>query len=558
MRRFRSYAIVTFGIIALLAAGSCGEPEIVDVNRDNIDDGTSTTTVIAPSNPLGTVTGLILDAATGQPISQDENVFVRLVAGVKDEEVTIDDGSGRFRFEDVPAGVGIALSVTCDGFTNAFAETVLDAEVGNFPADNAHVFVGPIELIELEGSLGALVIGPDGRPVARTAVYLDADFAFFVDGVVQGRFHAAVQTDDNGLATFDQIPSAALMTARIGARQFIFTVPPADTDNNGEPDFAGATATITVADAALRAAPVVIVVGYPTGSNPLHVVASNVADLVNQDGSVPAPVPMPSVLPKGGNITIAFNQPVDPGSFLLRLVGEEGGEPLGVAPSWSGYGNIVEIPLPEAVQAGQEYNAFVEARPLEVGQGSAYRGAVAFFIQVASDEAPEGRVLTFYHEEVNQNGQIDSGDYVWFHLSVPVGARLDDGSAATAGDMLPVRVQAVGVDVNNSGLPPGGADHPFEFGYQGSGLPPSADVVEVVPQGGQYVGSGYSTRLRLALPSGVVLQDGNSVTFAFTFNDPIGATATQRLRVSTPAGVLPAPPNKSDILSIDPRARDGG
>ena len=548
--------LVALGGLALLISVSCGEPEILDVNRDNVDDGTSSTTVIAPSNPIGTVTGLVLDAVTSQPLSSGRNVFVRLVAGTHDEEITINDGSGRFAFEYVPAGVGISVTISSDGYATAYATAQLDAEVGNFPADNAHVFVGPVELVELNGAISALVLGPDGRPVPRTDVLLDTDFAYLVDGVPHGRLHRAQPTDDNGLVQFTDVPDAARMAARLGNRQLLFTVPPPDLDSDGDRDLTGAATTLSLADAALRATPVVIVLGYPTGSTPLRVVASNVADLVNPTGSTPKPVPTPSVLPKSGDVIIAFNQPVDSTSFLFRLVAEQGGNPFIVAPSFSDYGNVVTVPLPEALQGGQEYNLYLEARPSDLGEGGAYRGAVAFFIE-SIEEPHEGRILTFYHEEVNGSGQIDSGDYIWFHFSLPVGGRTDDGQAALPSDLLPIRVQVVGIDVNGSG-DSSSADHPFESAYVGELQPPSADVIELLPPGGQYTSSGYSTRLRLTLPADVRLQEGNSHTFRLTFNDPVGASATQRLRVSTPEGVLPAPQDKGDILSRDARARDAG
>jgi hypothetical protein len=286
------------------------------------------------------------------------------------------------------------------------------------------------------------------------------------------------------------------------------------------------------------------------------VVASNLADLANPAASTPRPLPTPSVLPKTGSVTIAFNQPVDVDSFLFRLVAETGGNFIGPTTydesAFNSYRNVVTIPLPGALQAGQEYNAFVEARPAQLGTGGAYRGGVAFFVEPTTETV---EVSLVRHEERTYNNVIEAGDYIWFQLSAPVGARKDDGSAATAGDLLPVRIQVSGIDVQTGNATSSGtADHPMEFGYTGEELPPRAELVEIVPQGAAYVASGYTTQLRLTLPPGVILQANTTVTWVFKFNDPVGASAAQRYRAATPLGVLPEVANKVATLIQDPNS----
>ncbi|MBN2357854.1 MAG: hypothetical protein JXR83_00275, partial [Deltaproteobacteria bacterium] len=243
----------------------------------------------------------------------------------------------------------------------------------------------------------------------------------------------------------------------------------------------------------------------------------------------------------------------DEASFLFRMVGELGGTPLPVTLAFNSYGNIVTVPLQDVpgVNAGLEYNLYLEARPAQIGSGSAYRGAVAFFITPAETDV---KVNEFEHHENSADTSIDSGDYIVFKLNIPVGARRDDGRAASPAEMLPIRVQVVG-NVNGNAST---NDHPFEYGYQGTESPPSAQVYEILPPGSDYVASGYSTMLRLQLPPDVLLTSGGQITFSFTFNDPVHAEAGQRLRVATPQGILPAPNNATNILVFDPSARDGG
>jgi hypothetical protein len=542
-----------------LSLATCGEPPIKDVNGDGKDDGEAATTVIAPANPTGTVTGMVLDATTGLPLPEGRSFTVRLVAGALGgssvgQEQSISDGSGQYRFAGVPAGVGISVLVTAEGYGTASATVQLNAAVGDFPAANAHVAVPTIELIELTGTARIMVLGPDGRPVGGADVLVDTDFGFFLGGAVSGRIHAAAVTDADGLAVLGGLPNATLLAHRIPSRNFIVTVPPPDVDGDDQPDFTGAIESVDVATAAVQVAPLTIVVGFATGELPLRVVASNLADLVNPAASSPHPVPTPSVLPKTGSVTIAFNQPVDVDSFLFRLVAETGGNFIGPTSyeesDFNAYRNVVTFPLPDALQAGQEYNAYIEARPAQLGAGGAYRGGVAFFVEPATQTV---EVSLVRHEERNFNNTIEAGDYIWFQLSVPVGARKDDGSAATAGDLLPVRIQVSGIDVQ-TGTPTASssADHPMEFGYTGEELPPLAQLVEIVPQGAAYVASGYTTQLRLTLPAGVILQSGTTVTWVFRFNDPIGAGAAQDYRAATPLGVLPELPNEIATLTQDP------
>ncbi len=550
----KKFAIAAvLGLAGALSLATCGEPVVKDVNGDGVDDGEPVTSVIAPSNPTGTVTGMVLDAATGVPFPEGRSFTVQLVAGglgggSLGTEQAISDGSGQFRFADVPAGIGVTVVVTAEGYAAAYAQVVLNAAVGNFPSDNAHVAVAPIELIELSGSMRAMVLGPDGRPLAGVDLHLDTDFAFFLGGNAQGRVHATATTDADGMASFTDIPAAAQLAYRIATRSYVITVPPPDIDGDDVPDYNGALRTVTVAAAAVQVAPVTIVVGFPTGSTPLRVLASNIADLVNPSGSTPAPVPLPSVLPKTGNVTLAFNQPVDPDSFLMRLVAETGGAFIPVGGGievFNSYHNVAVVPLPETLQAGQEYNLFVEARPALSGDGGAYRGAVAFFVEPAEAEVS---VLSFWHEERTNNGIIDGGDYIWFQLNVPVGARQDDGSPAGSALLLPIRVQLSNTEVGDVGQ-----DLPIEQGYTGEALAPSANLIEELPEGGQYVASGFTTLLRLTLPAGVVINTG-TVTWHFEFNDPVGASASQSYRVATPQGVLPVLAARTNNLTLDPDA----
>ncbi|MFH1807710.1 MAG: hypothetical protein ABIJ09_03115 [Pseudomonadota bacterium] len=548
-------------LLASLLLVTCGEPPLKDVNGDGKDDGVAATTVIAPSNPTGTVTGMVLDAATGVPLPEGRSFTVRLVAGgyggsTLGQQQVISDGSGQFRFTEVPAGVGITVVISGDGYATAYATVQLNAEVGNFPSANAHVAVPPIELIELSGHVDVMVLAPDGRAVAGADVFIDTDFAYFLGGTAVGRVHAAAQTDADGRAALTGLPNAAVLAYRIPNRSFIVTVPPPDIDGDDLPDYTGAISSFTVATAAVEVAPLTVVVGFPTGDLPLRVVASNLADLVNPAASSPKPVPTPSVLPKTGNVTIAFNQPVEVDSFLFRLVGETGGNFIGPTSydesAFNAYRNVVTIPLPGSLQAGQEYNAYIEARPAQLGSGGAYRGGVAFFIEPTTESVVVSLVR---HEERTYNNIIEGGDYIWFLLDVPVGARKDDGTAATAADLLPVRIQVSGIDVQTGNATSSGtADHPMEFGYTGEELPPRADLVEVVPQGAAYVASGYTTQLRLTLPAGVILQPNTTVTWVFKFNDPVGASAAQRYRAATPLGVLPEVQNKVATLIQDPNS----
>lgn len=550
-------------LVGFVAWSGCPNKDLYDVNGDGIDDGTPTTTVISPSYPTGSVTGLVLNAVTGQALT--ETFTVHLTAGTLGGEsvigldATVSDGSGRFRFDDVPSGVGLFVEVAADTFASAYAEALLNGSAGNFPTGNGHVSVGPFELIPLDGEVQAMVVGPDGRPVGAAPVYLDTDFGYFLDGQVQGRLHFASQTGDDGLVVFTSVPDPAALAARIGTQQFVFTVPPVDTDGVPGAELDGSITMASVATMAVQAAPHQVVLDYPSGGEDLRVVASNLADLINPGAGSPRPVSTPSVLPVTGTIYVAFNQPVDADSFLFQLVDETGarafsqtGDSPEIEVAFNDYRNLASIALPAGVVAGQEYNLYIEARPAQLGAGAGYRGAVAFFIDPAATELA---VSEFFHEERTGNALIETGDYIWFKLNLPVGARRDDGTSAIPGFTLPVHVQVVGKDVNPLGTTDY-TDHPFEYAYTGSDEPPEADLIEKLPPGGQFEASGYTTLLRLTMPAGARLETG-STTFVLTFNDTIGADGSEEYRVTTPTGELPEVNNPEGYLNLD-TGTDGG
>lgn len=549
MQRRSLVALLVLGLSWGLA--TCSEEPIKDVNGDGQDDGVAATTVIAPSNPTGTVSGVVVNAATGEPLPEGRSFFVQLVAGAyggSDIGVTqeISDGSGQYRFLDVPAGNNISVRVSADGFAPATAQVTLNATVGNFFADNASVNAPTLGLVDLSGELGVFLVAADGRPVGNAEIYLDTDFSYFTNNAPAGSMHLSATSAEDGIATFTGLPNAALFAHQIGNRQFVITVPPQDIDGQAPADLAGTIQTISLNDAALRVNPLTIVLQYGDSDDDLRVVASNIGDLVNSSGSSPDPKPTASVLPKTGSIYVAFNQPVDLDSFLLRMVGEEGGNYLPISVdenSFNPYHNILTLALPDEVQAGQEYNMFIEARPAAILGGTSYRGAVAFFIEPSEVGV---QVLYVFHEERNGLQSIEAPDYLWFQLNVPVGARDDQGAPVSYNNMLPIRIQLSNANVGAQGE----ADQPIEFGYTGESLAPEAYLIEKMPEGGQYRASGYTSWLRLQVPAGITIPTG-PVTWHFSFNNTVGANSSQNYRVTTPQGVLPDPGNKSANINLD-------
>lgn len=552
MRQKKSFLVLVVGLAGLTVLANCSEPPIKDVNGDGKDDGVAATTVIAPSNPTGTVTGLVMNAATGQALPEGRSFSVQLIAGSYGGDsigVTqeISDGSGQYRFLDVPAGQNITIIVKSEGFADALAKISLNSTLGNFFADNASISAPTLGLIELSGSFDVFLIAPDGRPVGNAEIYMDGDFSYLSDARPAGSLHLTATSGDDGIAHFTGLPNASLFAHNLGGHAFFISVPPQDLDGQEPADLAGTTRSITLTDMATQITPLTIALQSGNQAQDMRVVASNIADLVNQNASQPDAKPIASVLPKTGTLSIAFNQPIDRNSLLLRMVGEEGGNYLSLTiddNSFNAYQNILTIPLPEAVQSGQEYNLFMEAHPASL-TGEAYRGAVAFFIEPSDAEVS---VLNFVHQENpnNDTAKIDGGDWIWFRLNMPVGARDEAGNPVSSTKMLPIHVQVSNTEIGQANDPV----LPIEFGYQGDELPPQAYLVERLPESSTYVASGFTTWLRLQVPAGVEIPVGTS-TWHFSFNDPLGANANQTYRAASPSGILPDPANRINTISLD-------
>jgi len=557
--------IVLGTVFALATASlllSCGEPEILDVNGDGTDDGQAATTVIAPSNPVGTITGMVFDAKTQRPLPSGKSFKVTLVAGSYGDanigrSVEIEDGTGFYRFEEVPAGVNVTIEVSAEGYSTGYAQVTLNASAGDFPAGNAHAAAPTVELVEQNGSLEVMVVAVDGRLLLDVDVFLDIDFSYIVNGVVSGHFSAATRTveGNSGLATFENIPNAAALAYRLGGRHLVVTVPPIDADGDGNPEYRGAVQSITLMDAAIRTDPVTIVVDYPTGQDDVQIIASNLADLVSTN-STPVPRPIPSVLTtEAQSLFIAFNQPVDAGSFLVLMVAEMGGDYFALnldSEIFNEAMSIAEVPLPETLREGREYNVYVEARPAMIGSSSAYRGAAAFFVKASSDIVKVDRAI---HQEMSisaNHSKIDANDNIWFELNMPVGARDDSGAISgfvrgdAYGNLLPIRVQVSGVNLGEEG-----PDLPIEQGYDGDADIPEAHLVEIHPSG-LFVRSGYTSIVRFTIPAGVEFIRNGTVGWHFTFNDSRDASAQQNLRAASPSGLLPGTINFIDTLTFDP------
>jgi hypothetical protein len=168
----RLLALVTAAAIA-----ACSPP-VTDANKDNIADGVrtpNTVTVVAPSNPVGSITGVV--ASTKFAGLADANVL--LVLGFGFTSAIKSNGDGAFRFANVPAGSSGQLIVSKEGFGSVRVPVTVPVSGGNVPINDGNANAGVIMLLELNGSVKYQVQTANGRPAKSVKALLEVSPAGF-------------------------------------------------------------------------------------------------------------------------------------------------------------------------------------------------------------------------------------------------------------------------------------------------------------------------------------------------------------------------------------------
>jgi hypothetical protein len=498
------------GALALALAGATCPGTQTETPAPNNDP---VITVVEPTLPTGTVGGLVLDFANGNPLP---GVDVKLTAGNKTLTATT-DASGVFGFEGVPAGGVVHLRLTLAQYQGADLDVPLDDAAGNFPSNSANAHVGPVALIKAGTSPPRVTVyGPDGTPAQGARILADLPVRFVTygaDGMPQarGQTHVDGNADATGTLALATLPDPAVLATRFPAMSLTITVAAFGTAENGSALAAGTTRVVTLQELLVGNNQVVIGLG-PFENDELRIIASNLPDLVT--GRV---VQFPGEIPPSGTtedsvLRVVFNQPVliDYDGVVAVMVAEDGHPLPGLVDvakleilndlGASAYGSVVELRLP-AAPGGIEGNLSLRATTGHQGDRSLSTVAPVYF----SPTEYTLRVLSMTQTEVRAaDGFLGSMETAELVLNRAVGAReAATGQPVSSGAMMPITVtlQRPGALVVTSGR-----------------------LCEPLP-GSPYRPGGYTTRVCFRMPDNLEddfrLPATTAVAVRVVFNDAV-------------------------------------
>ena len=413
---------VLMAVLPLMVWG-CGDP--TDADNDGVADGIrdpNNVSVVVPSTPKGTVSGQVL-STTLQPIA-DVQVAMTIGSQPTGKSATT-DASGNFVMTDVPAGAQVLLTFSKSGYSTLRATSTVPSAAGTVPINNGNASFGPVTLTQLNGSLSVTVVTPQGRPAVGAKGVLEVDKAGSVilsnyDSVasVVSKVYVEATADANGVMTFNGIP-AGIELARLNGSYNLW-IAPMDTNGDGVVDTGGYSesysgGTIVGTQSTYLAQ---LAVSKPSGAGNLTVAGGNVGSLRGELD------PLRNMVRPGEPVYVYFNQPVQPGSLLVRLTDEYAKESLPVTATVNvgGYSATIN-PASGIVQEGKEYNIFVRAVAAEGGSNFSQTG----FFFGGDQAAPKSVSITDVRYQENSttvptNTQLNSGETVYVTFSAPIRA----------------------------------------------------------------------------------------------------------------------------------------
>ncbi|CAM3713301.1 carboxypeptidase regulatory-like domain-containing protein [Corallococcus sp. ZKHCc1 1396] len=414
---------LVMAVLPLLAWG-CGDS--TDADNDGVADGIrdpNNVSVVVPSTPKGTVSGQVL--GTNLQGLADVTVAMTIGSQAAGKSATT-DANGNFVMTDVPAAAQVLLTFSKPGYATLRATSTVPAEAGTVPINNGNASFGPITLAQLNSSLRFYVVTPQGRPAAGAKGTLEVDRAgsiilsnYETGTSVVSRVYVEATADDQGVLTFNGVPSGTELARLNGS--YNLWVSPMDANGDGVPETGGFVTSYS--GAAIVSTSVTRVVNLPF-SKPqtnaaLAIEGSNVGSLKASQNTDP----LNNMVRPGEPIYVYFNQPVQPGSILVRLTDEYAKESLPVTATVNNGGYSATIsPSSGIVQEGKEYNIFVRAVSAEGGTNITQTGY--FF---GGDQAsPKAVTITDirYQETTLPPAatatQLNAGEVVYVTFSAPL------------------------------------------------------------------------------------------------------------------------------------------
>jgi hypothetical protein len=421
-------------------------------------------------NPLGTVSGSLVDAATEMPIS---GATVSLLSGAT-TVTAMADAMGHYTLAKVPAGT-FFMTVSQMGYQTALVNDALNGAVGNFPVANPMHTERQLGLIPNSGSFAVKLVDDTGNPVPMVKVSAKTNVReiFYEGGAPQpdGSYQVAATTAMDGTATFMGLPNYTALTGLVDDSVTV-TVPPIQT--MGQYTFLGLTVTYHVNS---LASPIQII-GIVGPSAPLQVIDSNIDYLKGKAGSnppssTPFTSPVGSQIPIGGPISISFNQAIQSSSLQAVLLDKTGAAvPVTMTPTVSL--NLLTLTPAQKLVPAQRYNLSLHVvAAAQPGPGSGHAQA-EFDATAPIFTAPnQGTAVTITSAKLVTSGATTSVNVTF---SEPVGFGLGQSGAIDCAAFFEFAAAQSG-GFNND------PNTPFQGEWKRVGLMPPQNLVCHLPLG---------------------------------------------------------------------------
>lgn len=513
----------------VLALAACAPKE--DANGDGIADGIrdpNSVSQVAPSNPIGTVSGTVVNA-NGLAI---DGVEVKLVLGTGDGSTFTSNtnAQGAYSFAKIPAGSQGQLFFSKTGFAPGRSYVTVPATAGNFPINDGNANGGNTVLFQLSSTLKFQVYNAAGRPARGAKVGVEVSNTAFLTnnsnvglGSPQpaGSYSTSGEVDEAGLLTIGNLPDFGEL-ARINETSnytstYVVTIGAVDDDADGFVDWNGSVTSYSATDLFVNPNRTIVLPRSGT-ANPISIVATNVESL-RSAGQTP---PYRNAVKGSDPITVVFNQPIaqNDSARLVKIVGEDcqSNVPASITQRTP---NSLSITPSAPWTLGARYNIIVRVTGLESGTTDDFIGY--FF---AMDPAAPRAVTTAARFEVRKtagnmmNNALQPSDILYVVFDAPVTNQ--GGNVAVA---------QINLDVTNDGMV-GGMTGVGEFnGPENTGFSiSSAEQLQATkPNDGTFScrASGYSSRWQVAItqfPTSQTIPAGTAMKVVFPKSNNSSAT----------------------------------
>ncbi len=201
---------------------------------------------VANQNPLGTVGGVVIDAANEMPLM---GAMVTLLTAGQTLTATT-DMNGSFKVINVPSGAFI-VDIANAMYETATVNSVLNGAVGNFPVKNPTATIGPIGLIKNDGTFSVKLVDVEASPVPNVTVTAEpaARYVSFANGAPTpvGTYQVTAMSGADGTVAFTGLPDYASLNSTVVSDALPIDVPPVQVSSTaGVYSFLGGTFTFSV------------------------------------------------------------------------------------------------------------------------------------------------------------------------------------------------------------------------------------------------------------------------------------------------------------------------